>query len=49
MFDASTKNTTNNNFFFKIGSFIFTTKGGQNVENQNIEGSERQKYLLGWS
>ena len=20
-----------------------------NVENQNIEGSERQKYLLGWS
>ncbi len=24
-------------------------RGGRNVENQNVEGSERQKYFLNWS
>jgi hypothetical protein len=24
-------------------------RGGRNVENQNVERSERRKYLLGWS
>ena len=24
-------------------------RGGRNVKNQNVEGSERQKYFLNWS
>ena len=27
------------------GVDVFVSRGGRNVENQNIEGSERQKYF----
>ncbi len=28
---------------------VILTRGGRNIENQNVERSERRKYLLGWS